>query len=261
MAKLTLTIQTLDGVQFSLPLAGPVRRSLALLIDALVIAAVVTVIARTLQILAWISVDAVQAFAALCYFGISVGYGIFFEWRWYGQTLGKRVMNIRVLDAAGLKLTFPQIALRNLMRFVDCLPVAYLVGGATMLLSRRSQRLGDVVGGTIVMVQVKPSMPDLRRVIDERKYNSLLQIPHLAARLRQRTTPELARIAYEALLRRDELDPAARLEVFHELAAEFRALVEFPEEVTFALSDEAYVRDAFAVALAKGRMRSPVTVR
>ena len=69
--------------------------------------------------------------------------------------------------------------------------------------------------------------PDLDRLLGS-KYNSLSESRHLAARLRQRVTPEVASIALEALLRRDRLDPAARLAVFADLAAYLHELVPYP---------------------------------
>jgi hypothetical protein len=73
--------------------------------------------------------------------------------------------------------------------------------------------------------------------------NSFATAPHLEARLRQRTTPEEARIVLDAVTRRNELDPESRLELFSRLAEYFRGIAEFPEEITMGLSDEQYVRN------------------
>jgi hypothetical protein len=86
------------------------------------------------------------------------------------------------------------------------------------------------------------------------KFNSLRQHAHLAARLRQRVSPREARIALQALLRRDEFDPAARVALFGELAAHFRSLVEFPPETAEAVTDEQYLRNVVDVLfVARGR--------
>jgi hypothetical protein len=61
--------------------------------------------------------------------------------------------------------------------------------------------------------------------------------------LKQRVPPRTATVALDAILRRDQLDPAARLEVFADLAAHFKSLVIFPDEDTEQLSDEQYVRN------------------
>ena len=56
-------------------------------------------------------------------------------------------------------------------------------------------------------------------------------------------TPREAGLAVQALLRRDEFDPDARVELFREVAAHFRSLVEFPEEAVHGVADEQFVRN------------------
>jgi hypothetical protein len=99
-------------------------------------------------------------------------------------------------------------------------------------------------------------LPDLVKLNLDEKFNSLIEVPHLAARLRQQTPPELVQLAYQALLRRNELAPHVKLDVFRLLADRFRALVKFPDEVTAGLTDERYVRNALQVALATGILRT-----
>ena len=150
-----------------------------------------------------------------------MAYGMAFEWYWRGQTLGKRVFGLRVVDAQGLRLRPAQVVLRNLLRSVDFLPGAYLVGATACLLSSKSQRLGDLAANTVVLREAKLWEPDVERVAPA-KYNSLLALPHLAARLRSRVDPETVRIAVTALASRDGYDPNARVELFAELAGYFR---------------------------------------
>jgi hypothetical protein len=88
--------------------------------------------------------------------------------------------------------------------------------------------------------------PDLDQLLAG-KFNSLRQFPHLAARLRQNTSPAEAGLALQALLRRDEFDPVARVEMFGDLAAHFRAKVEFPVEATDGVADEQYLRNVVDV--------------
>ena len=132
------------------------------------------------------------------------------------------------------------------MRFVDALPLLYLVGGIACVVSRRRQRLGDLAAGTVVIRTPKLAPPDLDQVLGS-KYNSLAEHRHLAARLRQKTRPEVARLALETLLRRDQLSAGARVQVFRDLADYFRPLASYPAEVVEQLSDEAYVRDVVEI--------------
>lgn len=77
-------------------------------------------------------------------------YFILFEGLWNGQTLGKKVMGLRVRMADGTPITFGAALGRNLIRPADLLPGSYLVGVAAMFLNPRSQRLGDLVADTVV---------------------------------------------------------------------------------------------------------------
>jgi hypothetical protein len=69
----------------------------------------------------------------------------------------------------------------------------------------------------------------------------------LCARLRQRVSPAEASTALQAVVRRDEFDPAARVQLFAELAAHFRSKVEFPADATQGMADERYIRNVVDV--------------
>jgi len=241
-----LVITTPEGCRFSLLLAGPVSRFMAWLIDLVVVIAAGIGIWRLLgEVLAFLAAllgEFVLAMLLLLNFVLWFGYGIALEWLWNGRTVGKRVLGLRVVDEHGLRLTFSQVVLRNLLRLVDMLPMLYLVAGVSCMLSRRCQRLGDIAAGTVVIRSPRIGRPDLRDVL-QGKFNSLRAHPHLEARLRNRVSPAEARVAAAALLRRDSLEPEARVSLFAELAEHFREVVRFPEAATDGLSDEQYVRN------------------
>jgi hypothetical protein len=195
-----------------------------------------------LHILSIISVDFTQAMIGIFNFVIPIGYGIVTEWRWRGQTIGKRLFHLRVMDESGLRLQFSQVVMRNLFRLVDCLPLCYLVGGIACLISRRAQRLGDFAASTVVVRVQATTEPDLNQILAG-KFNSFRNYPHLQARLRQRVNPAEAALALQAIIRRDAFDPQARVKLFEELADHFRSVIEFPQEATDGLSDEQYVRN------------------
>jgi uncharacterized RDD family membrane protein YckC len=235
-------IRTPEGIVFSQQLAGPVARFAAWIIDAGVMFMGFVVMGMILGVLRIIGPGILNAVSILAYFAITIGYGMFFEWVWRGQTIGKRILRLRVVDAAGLRLQFNQIAMRNLLRFVDSLPYFYLVGGVACVLTRKCQRLGDLAANTIVVRYPRVFEPDLEQLLAG-KFNSLRQYPHLEARLRQRISPAEAAVLLQALLRRDEFEPAARVELFHELAEYFQAKAAFPPEATDGITDEQYVRN------------------
>jgi uncharacterized RDD family membrane protein YckC len=237
-----LRIRTPEGITFAYQLAGPVTRCLAWVMDGILIYGLSFGMATALAFSAMIAPDFTQAVMVIGFFVISVAYGIVFEWFWRGQTVGKRIFRLRVMDADGLRLQFHQVVMRNLVRFADLLPALYMVGGIACLISRKAQRLGDLAAGTVVVHHRKPREPDLEQLLGG-KFNSLRMHPHLCARLRQRTSPEEARIALQALLRRDEFNPAARVRLFAELAEHFRSYAEFPPDVLEGVPDEQFVRN------------------
>ena len=238
----TLLIKTPEGIVFSLLLAGPITRFLAWVVDFAVIAAAAGVARGLLSFAGLISIDLSRGLTVLAYFFISIGYGMTAEWRWRGQTIGKRLLRLRVMDAQGLTLRFSQVVIRNILRFVDSLPLFYAVGGVACLFSRRAQRLGDIAADTIVVWIPKTMNPDLDQIFAG-KYNSLRDYPHLCSRLRQRTTPQEAALALQAVLRREEFDPVSRVALFRKIDAHFRSIVEFPEEAMHGITDEQHVRN------------------
>ncbi|WP_309398390.1 RDD family protein [Cerasicoccus maritimus] len=238
----TLVIETPEGVRFSMTLASPAVRLLALSVDLMVIIAIIVGFSIALAFLSILSIELAGAVAFIGYFLISICYFWVLEWAWRGQTVGKRVFRIRVVDAHGLKLHTDQIVLRNLLRFADMLPGLYFLGGCVSIFNRRYQRLGDLAAGTVVVRQKLPRQPDLSN-LPENKFNSLRVHPHVEATLRQRIAPELAMLAFQALLRREKLEPASRVKLFAELAEEFKARVKLPEDAIFGISDEQLIRN------------------
>jgi len=233
-----LEIRTPEGVQFSLILAGPFARFLAWFVDCVVIFGATSLLSSILGPLGMIG----YAVTGVAAFSLTFLYRIAMEWKFRGQTLGKRLLRLRVMDETGLRLQFNQVALRNLIRVVDMMPMAYVLGGVTSLINPRGQRLGDIAAGTIVVYTPRELRPDFDRVLSG-KYNSFREHPHLEARLRQQVTPEEANLLVGALLRRDHLDSAERLPLFAELAEHFRGKVAFPEAAVAGITDEQYLRN------------------
>lgn len=246
MRSAQLQIRTPEGIVFAQSLAGPMTRFLAWAVDMLAIVTLSTLLSKVLLILQVFGTGFATAVYYLGYFAISIGYGIAFEWAWRGQTLGKKLLRLRVVDTEGLRLQFHQIVVRNLLRFVDSLPVFYFIGGVVAWFHPYCQRLGDIAANTVVVRYPRVHEPDLNQLLAG-KFNSLRQHPHLAARLRQRVSPAEAALALQALVRRDEFDPVARVELFADLASHFRGKVAFPTEATDGIADEQYLRNVVDV--------------
>lgn len=153
-----IAIATPEGVTLELTLAGIGSRLVATVIDGLLqglfifvmvlFAVVATVGDESFMLL--LALIIIASLAAV------VGYPILMEGLNKGQTVGKMAAKIRVLSADGRPASFLQITLRNLFRIIDLLPGAYLVAVISILSTQKLQRVGDLVGGTIVVQAPKP---------------------------------------------------------------------------------------------------------
>lgn len=94
---------------------------------------------------------AIWGFSTFLYFGIS-------ELVTSGQTLGKRMLKLRVVKANGFALDAGSILMRNLFRVIDNIPLLWIVP----LVSKKSQRLGDMVAGTILVSDQQAKLGGLR---------------------------------------------------------------------------------------------------
>ena len=242
MKPTELQIRTPEGATFSLHVASPVLRGIAVFIDVLAMLVLTRILGMLMQMFVLIDIDFVMAMHTLLYFLLSVLYAILLEWFWHGQTLGKRLLRLRVMDACGRQLMFSQIVVRNLLRVIDSLPLFYLLGGAVAFYSARGQRLGDRIADTIVAVVQRQKPPNVSPLLAGR-WNSLRGHPVLEARLRQSISPAEATLLVQALDRRDALEPLARLTLYRELAADIQTRVAFPASLLEELTDEQFLRD------------------
>jgi uncharacterized RDD family membrane protein YckC len=92
-----------------------------------------------------------QAFMILMSLLLPFGYFILLEGFWGGQTMGKKMVGIRVRMADGTPVSLLGAATRNLLRPADMLPPPYFSGLVAMFLNTKMQRIGDLVAGTIVV--------------------------------------------------------------------------------------------------------------
>ncbi len=80
------------------------------------------------------------------------GYPAVFEAKWQGRTIGKRAMGLRVVTVEGAPVAFRHAAIRSMVAVVDFfIPPLGVVATCSVLLTPRSQRLGDLFAGTIVL--------------------------------------------------------------------------------------------------------------
>jgi uncharacterized RDD family membrane protein YckC len=160
-----LTISTPEGVSLDVTLAGLGSRISAGFVDVIIQGAILLLLSAILGgflggqdfpdagrdasdgevLLIGLAIITVFMFVTLFF------YSVFFETLWSGRTPGKRILGIRVVRDNGARIGFKASLIRNLVRFVDLLPSAYIVGMWGILASSKNQRIGDMVAGTLVI--------------------------------------------------------------------------------------------------------------
>jgi uncharacterized RDD family membrane protein YckC len=107
----------------------------------------------------------VYAVMIILLFLVFAGYFTFFEWIWSGQTPGKRWLKLRVIREDGRPITFWEASVRNLLRPLDMFPLgSYSIGLIAVFASNRDQRIGDMVGGTVVVREREAEAPEFAKV-------------------------------------------------------------------------------------------------
>lgn len=153
-----LTIDTPEQTSLEFPLAGIGSRFLGIAADT----AIQATVGLVLIIAAVIILPGMNLFGAsapqwviagviIGIFLLNSAYFAFFEAIWNGQTPGKRYAQLRVMKDDGRPISVYDAIIRNLLRIVDSLPALYGVGLISMLFSKQSKRLGDMVAGTVVV--------------------------------------------------------------------------------------------------------------
>ena len=143
-------VVTPEAVPLAVDVAGLGSRMVALLVDLLIQTPVAIGIAVAAAVSGGDDVAA-QVVYLFVLFAVLWGYFPFFEGIWQGRTPGKRSQSLRVVRVDGQPVTFRHVLVRNVVRIVDIIPGNYAVGVVTVLLTKRSQRLGDLAAGTIVI--------------------------------------------------------------------------------------------------------------
>ena len=226
------TVLTPEYVEFRFTLAGLYSRMLAWAVDTLVVLGLTVGLMLGLSVAMAAFPGFASALGIVLYFLLDWGYGIALETAWHGQTVGKKLLGLRVIQRSGVRIGFHHAALRNLARPVDRLPLLYLVGGVTALLSGSHQRLGDMLAGTLVVRERRLKRPS---AIGVPAGEGLLADPLFVARVKRLGT-EVREVVLSAVLRREELSLEARLRLFSELGARLQGLLAL--EKPAHLSDE-----------------------
>lgn len=152
----TLVVETTEGVEIRLDLAGAGSRFGAGLLDLIILAIGSLLLLFALMLLASGDPSGFSGFLIGLYAGgvalLAIGYHVAFHLLDKGSTPGKRMFGIRVVATDGRPATAFQILVRALIQPIDVLlmlPVS--IGLILIAVTARSQRLGDLAAGTMVV--------------------------------------------------------------------------------------------------------------
>ncbi|WP_218079924.1 RDD family protein [Anthocerotibacter panamensis] len=222
------TIRTPENIELTFRLAGLGERVLAQMVDAflnfslnlalwLIFGLLSLAITRSAQVNVSGLGDWVFALGILSTTCINLGYYLYFETRWQGQTPGKRWSQLRVLRDDGRPLDVQAALVRNLVRLVD---QTLFLGLFVMLLNAREKRLGDMAAGTIVIKESTTATLTIPAVAAPVTVpNPLLNI----SRIKPQDFTYLAEF-----LSRKGMEPKARKQVAERLATRYLTLLGEP---------------------------------
>jgi uncharacterized RDD family membrane protein YckC len=140
-----------EGISVNVVVAGLGSRAAACLLDTLIMVAGLVAVSFFASVLSGDLPGLATALVSIAAFMVVFGYFVLFEAFGSGRTPGKRVVGLRVLALDGGRASFWRIVIRNVVRFIDYLPAAYLVGMISILVSEKHQRVGDLAAGTMVV--------------------------------------------------------------------------------------------------------------
>lgn len=235
----TTKVDSPEGVQLELTLAGLGTRMIAQMLDWLIKLGVGLGLLLLLEPSRLGSTLLLVSLTLVSFFG----YELFFETIWSGRTPGKRASRVRVVMADGSPVTFTAALVRSLLRMVDFLPTLYGLGAILVFVTSKNQRLGDLAAGTIVVREPKVVEVGLTTMLDH------VSVP--AGFDATAITQEQLAVARSYLLRRSTLSPDVADRLAKQIATDLRTVVMDP---TGELADQRLIE---VIVAAKSGVNRP----
>jgi len=197
-------VETPEGIDLLLRPAGVIPRALAFTLDLLIRGALLLVLGLVLILLGNLG----SGLLLIVLFLVNWWYMVLFEVLNQGRSPGKQMLGLRVVHDDGTPVGWGASLLRNLLRFVDMLPLGYCCGLLSSLSHPSFKRLGDLAAGTLVVYRDEPpKRPQLPEADAERapfslslvEQRALLDFAERSADLSAARRAELAGILAEPL--------------------------------------------------------------
>ena len=218
---------TPERIVFQYPLAGPFRRLFAYFLD-LVFLVLFVIVLSLVSVILTLGSPSSAGVILVGFFFLTWGYGIVCEAFLNGQTLGKKALHIRVVTDQGVPITGAQATLRNIVGTIDGLiPFVFMAGLASVCLTKKFQRLGDLAAGTMVIVEEPALVVGVVRVKEPAVEALLPWLP-----LRIAAGQDLSRALSDYVRTRLRFSAALRNEMAAPLAKPLRQRFGLPGDAT-----------------------------
>lgn len=147
-----LAINTAQNVNLDYKLIGVGERFVAFLIDGLILLTYITIMENLVELSEIFNTDSWTRRGFLGLFMLpALFYSVLCHIIFSGQTVGKMVMNIKVVRLDGAPTEWYNLLVRWMLRIVDVWLFFASIGVLSMLLSDKKQRIGDAAAGTVVI--------------------------------------------------------------------------------------------------------------
>jgi uncharacterized RDD family membrane protein YckC len=171
-----IQVVTPENIAFEYRIAGPFRRLGAFLLDLAFMMTILMILGTVFVLtVGWVSTGLAEGLMALARFTVFWFYGGLFETFCNGQTPGKMICSLRVLNDRGQPINGMQAVMRTILRDAD--NFMGIVGLLVMSMNSRYQRLGDLVCGTIVVVEDRQWLTGVAKLDDPRAIQLAAYLP------------------------------------------------------------------------------------
>lgn len=172
-----LLIQSAEGMDYQLEIAGMGARSYAFLIDwhIRLLLAITWVVVCGLIFYSWEDIRNVFKPNHPAYTGLVVIapamliyflYHPLLEILMAGRTPGKRMTGVRLVDLQGHTPGIGALLLRNVFRLIDTLPGFYFLGLVVVAMTGKRQRIGDLAAGLVLVYDNTDKSSSLKQISD-----------------------------------------------------------------------------------------------
>lgn len=210
-----LSITTTQNVNINFTVASAGERALAYMLDIVIILAYYFVVYFLVFNLMGLDnvVDGLDQWSIMAIQGVIslpvLFYALWQESLMEGQTIGKRIMKIKVIKIDGYQAGFGDYLIRWLLRVVEVLPPLSFIGLISMIVNSKNQRLGDMAAGTAV-ITLKNNI-NINHTILKEVHDSYVPIYPLVIKLSDNDV-RIIKETYEASVKNTDWEMIAKLQ-------------------------------------------------